>query len=223
VRTDEGLVFIDASMDSTGADVQFALNKLGEVPERIKFCIVTHWHNDHSSGADYIQKVCKRPIYCHHFEGKKLTAPNVGSFSQKLSGFIPEAGPLVLLKGLIKDGPAIHLNSVNEVKNGDLLDNRFQIIETPGHTPGHIAILDRTNQVLFAGDALAVVKGRLRRMARPVTEDLNLGLQSMMEILRFYPAIICPGHREPLVVSKSDIDSFCETLINNGRAWPLFG
>jgi glyoxylase-like metal-dependent hydrolase (beta-lactamase superfamily II) len=223
VRADDGLIFIDASMDSSGGDIQFALKQLGESPDRIKFCIITHWHNDHSSGAEYIEKVCRRPIYCHRYEGEKLMAPITNKLSSRISHLIPEAGPLVLLKGLLKDGPAIHLNTIEAVKDRDILDNRFQIIETPGHTPGHIAVWDPVTQVLFAGDALAVVHKKLRRMARPVTEDLELGYQSMIKILSFNAAVICPGHREPLRVTKTEIENFREFLIKNKNTWPLFG
>lgn len=76
INTSNGLVFIDASMDSHGRDIQFALKKLGATNESIKLCILTHWHNDHSSGADYIEKVCNRPIYCHNLEKDKLVTPN---------------------------------------------------------------------------------------------------------------------------------------------------
>jgi glyoxylase-like metal-dependent hydrolase (beta-lactamase superfamily II) len=210
-------------MDSQGHDIRYALEKLKESPERIRFCIVTHWHNDHSSGADYIEKFCKRPIYCHPFEGEKLTAPVTNSVYNRLSALIPEAGPLILLKGLLKDGPAISLTKTHPVRNGEVLAHRFHIIETPGHTPGHIAIWDSQTKILFAGDALAVVRKRLTRMARVVTEDLEAGVQSMLKALSFDTDIVCPGHREPLHDAKTEINRFREDISKNQGAWPLFG
>ncbi len=48
VKTDGGFVFIDASMDSQGADVKYALTQLGAKENEVKGVILTHWHNDHS-------------------------------------------------------------------------------------------------------------------------------------------------------------------------------
>ena len=44
------------------------------------------------------------------------------------------------------------------VKEGDRFDLggvALEVIETPGHTPGDICLLDRTHRVLFAGDLIA--------------------------------------------------------------------
>lgn len=222
VETAEGLLFIDASMDSRGRDIEFALGKLGKSPSDVLGAIITHWHNDHSAGTDYIEKVCKRPVFSHHLEGEKLCAEPQKGILNRLSQLVPEAGPLVLLKGLLNEGPSVKLDSFTAVKNGQRLFEHFEIVETPGHTAGHLSVIDHKNGVIFAGDALAVVGKKLRRMARPVTEDLSSGLQSMMNLLSFDMDIICPGHRSPMIGAKSTIDEFRKEL-ETKSSWPLFG
>ena len=33
-------------------------------------------------------------------------------------------------------------------------DDRLEVIDTPGHTQGHICLIDRANSILFSGDML---------------------------------------------------------------------
>lgn len=222
VSTDEGYVFIDASMDSKGRDIAFALEKLKAPSSSVRGVILTHWHNDHSGGADYIQKICTRPVYCHENEGKMLIAGKKNSFASKLSRSIPELGPLVLLKGLLNEGPAIQLARFNPVVSGDIIFEQFEIIETPGHTGGHISIFDRKNKTLFAGDALATVNDQIRRMARIVTEDLNQAYLSMIKLLSYDFDVLCPGHRRPLLNCDNEVRRF-KQQIELEKSWPLLG
>lgn len=66
-------------------------------------------------------------------------------------------------------------------------------------TPGHVSYFYRPERALFAGDALAVIGGRIRFMARPVTLDLEAARHSLERCLALQSQIVCPGHRAPLV------------------------
>jgi glyoxylase-like metal-dependent hydrolase (beta-lactamase superfamily II) len=212
---------MDAGMGSDGLDIKKALDELKREPKEIKGCILTHWHNDHSGGAFFIEKNSKAKIYCSRYEGSKLITDYKRNWKNILSEKIPEAGPLILFKGLLKDGPAIKINHFEEIQDGDLLFDQFKIINTYGHTPGHISIYDTVNKVLFAGDAIAVVDKNLRRMARPVTEDLNEAFTSMKKFRELDVKIICPGHRSPLNNDDNQLRSFVGNLAE--EHWPLFG
>jgi len=98
-------------------------------------------------------------------------------------------------------------------------------IATPGHTPGHLSFLLRPERALFAGDALAVVGGRVRFMARNVTPDQAAAWRSMEWLLEpgWSFDILCPGHREPLV---RDVAARCEEMrryLGAGGPWPFLG
>lgn len=78
---------------------------------------------------------------------------------------------------------------------------------------------------LFAGDALAVIDGKLRLMARPVTPDKLAARNSIIKMLagREIKAI-CPGHRNPLIKNVStEIERFLHHLQSHPNSWPLFG
>jgi len=139
-----------------------------------------------------------------------------------ISDQIPEWGLLVLAKGLIGEATPRPVAAQHFVGDGDFVLDAFDVIETPGHTAGHVAYFYRPERALFAGDALAVIDGRVRFMARPVTLDVDAARHSMNKILSLGPRIVCPGHREPLV----DAESACATMLSHlqsGGKWPLLG
>ena len=108
------------------------------------------------------------------------------------------------------------------VLDGDLLFGDFEVMETPGHTPGHVAYYYRPERALFAGDALAVIGGRVRFMARPVTLDLPAARTSMLKCLTKDIHAIYPGHREPLTTLVPDRVREATRRVTTGD-WPLLG
>ena len=57
VRTADGLVLVDAGMDSGGADVHTGLREMNASPDDIRAILLTHWHNDHAAGAHALHKL----------------------------------------------------------------------------------------------------------------------------------------------------------------------
>lgn len=47
------------------------------------------------------------------------------------------------------------LHPITQDTSFELGDRLLQVVETPGHTPGSICLLDRNNRVLFSGDTLS--------------------------------------------------------------------
>ena len=48
-----------------------------------------------------------------------------------------------------------NLHPITGLSSFDLGERVLQVIETPGHTPGSICLLDRKNRILFSGDTLS--------------------------------------------------------------------
>lgn len=219
------VVAIDAGMNSSGEDVLAGLEEMGRKPADVAAVLLTHWHNDHSAGAYYLQKTHSTPIYYHQLEEPFFNAQPSGVRKPLawLSRWVPEAGPLVLLKGLLKDGPSHPVTADRHIVGGELLFDRLRVIETPGHTPGHLSFFDEREACLFAGDALAVVNGEPRRMARPVTLDLGAAATSILKLDAKEIKVICPGHRWPLFDRVKDQLIELQRDIQCGERWPWLG
>jgi len=74
----------------------------------------------------------------------------------------------------------------------------FRIVATPGHTLGHISVLDETNGILVAGDALGTVGGTLAGSNPQFTEDAAAAKASVVKLgnLRFETLLV--GHGDPI-------------------------
>lgn len=224
VRTSGGLVLIDAGMDSDGADVQAGLNHLHAQPSDVRAILLTHWHNDHTAGAQWIHERSGAPVYYHRGDVDYFTgAAGSTGLRRWLSDQIPEIGVMVLAKGLLGESTPRPVSAQVYVNDGDVILDDFEVIATPGHTDGHVSFFYRPERALFAGDALAVIDRRIRFMARPVTLDLAAARHSLARCIAFRPAVVCPGHREPLSENvEAALDSMQRHLDAGGK-WPLLG
>lgn len=223
VKRPQGIVIVDGGMDPSGGDVLAGVARLGGGPEAVRAILVTHWHQDHAAGLAALKRRTSAPVYAHAREAPFLRGAVARSgWSANLGRRVPDWGVLVLAKGLLIDAldrpivPDVHLEDGQSIEG-------FEAIETPGHTPGHMSYLLAERGVAFVGDALAVVRGKLRFLARPVTPDIATARRSMARLLRIEVDIFCPGHREPLQTSAGDRLRLLEAVEDSSRPWPLFG
>jgi glyoxylase-like metal-dependent hydrolase (beta-lactamase superfamily II) len=79
----------------------------------------------------------------------------------------------------------------------------FAVLETPGHSPGHVAFWRESDRVLVLGDVLTnvnVASGR-RGLHEPLaafTPDPARNRDSARRLAALEPALVCFGHGPPL-------------------------
>lgn len=223
VKRENGIVLIDTGMKSSGKDVIDAFQELNLKLETIKGILLTHWHNDHAAGTSVVKALTNCQTFAHHLERPYFEEKQSNKFRQ-LADFIPERGIMVMFKGLIGDTVPKKVQIDQLVADGDLVLEDFEVIESPGHTPGHLAFYDKKQKTLFAGDAFAVIRNQLRLMAGPVTPDKEKSLESINKIFQNREInYICPGHRQPLTQGvPEEIQRFLSYL-KTMKKWPLLG
>ena len=82
------------------------------------------------------------------------------------------------------------------VADGDRVFD-LEIIATPGHTPGHVCVLDSTIGLLVAGDALRVEGGVVAGPNASFTEDLTQAHESVRKLAGFQFEVLVVGHGDP--------------------------
>lgn len=98
----------------------------------------THGHVDHICGVDYVVDRWNIPFAIHGFEKPLLdTAPVYGL----TMGFNIDSAPVI----------DIDLAGTKEVKLGN---STVQVIQTPGHSPGHVVFYVPEADLLISGDLL---------------------------------------------------------------------
>jgi hydroxyacylglutathione hydrolase len=97
-----------------------------------------------------------------------------------------------------------------ELREGDEVGG-FAVLETPGHTEGHLAFWRSSDRALILGDVLFGLNPLtgLRQLREPpgfFTPDPALNRQSARKLAALEPALVCFGHGPPLRDTKRFTD-----------------
>lgn len=102
--------------------------------------LLTHAHFDHIAAVDELRNKWRIPVYLHHAERDWLADPEKNA-SASLPG---------VYKTVISPPDEI-INGEGQLNIGSF---SFQIIETPGHSPGSVSFYNQEEGIVFSGDAL---------------------------------------------------------------------
>ena len=101
------------------------------------------------------------------------------------------------------DIPAIDVAvPVTAVGDGDRVFD-LDIIESPGHTAGHISVLDSISGILVAGDALNGQDGGVVGANPSFSEDMGAADSTVSKLAEFDYEVALFGHGEPLLDGAS--------------------
>ena len=157
VDGDQGLILIDTGLPKKDGVIRAKIESLGRSIEDVRAILLTHSHTDHAGNAATLKEASGAELVV-----SPLAAPAVrGDIKPPLPGML--RGPLKLLGSLLPPPPPSMPDHLVSETNPDGLPEDFTVLETPGHTPGHVCfLLDRGPGVLFAGDAAVVKNDELR-------------------------------------------------------------
>ena len=97
-----------------------------------------------------------------------------------------------------EDIPSIKLSrDIKAVADGDDVGG-LRIVATPGHTPGHVGVLDASSRVFVTGDAIVGQDGGVGPPGEQYTEDMDVALRSVDKIAALDFDILLFGHGEPV-------------------------
>ncbi len=79
----------------------------------------------------------------------------------------------------------------------------LRIVATPGHTRGHVSVLDEAGGVLVAGDALGTTTGTLAGSNPSFTEDASAAKATIVKLGTLHFETLLVGHGEPILTGAS--------------------
>lgn len=97
-----------------------------------------------------IRSVTKLPLIVLHTHGDGDHTANDDKFTDIYAH--PDEFPIIRQ---FRPELKAHLHPITGASSFDLGGRILQVIETPGHTPGSICLLDRQGRILFSGDTLS--------------------------------------------------------------------
>ena len=92
--------------------------------------------------------------------------------------------------------------ALNPVDDGDTVFG-LRVVGTPGHTAGHVAVLDEAAGVLVVGDALRTSGGTLMGSSPQNTEDATAAAATVVKLGALTFETLLVGHGEPILTGAS--------------------
>ena len=151
---------------------------------KIKKVIFTHCHFDHVGAAPLWKKKIKVKFFIHENDREALEKGIVGAefFGESFEGF--------KVDGVVKEGDVIKTGSYS-----------FQVLHTPGHSPGSIVLWEPEKGILVSGDTLFTDGWGRSDLPGGSKEKLMESLRRIKNLGDIQ--ILLPGHGVP--ASKHDI------------------
>jgi len=104
------------------------------------------------------------------------------------------------------------VRAVEALDDGDEIFG-LQVIATPGHTPGHIAVLDPVAGFLVAGDALNESDGMVLGPNPSFTPDMDTANASVQRLAERSFETVVFGHGNPIETGASEaVVALAQTL-----------
>jgi hydroxyacylglutathione hydrolase len=181
-----GDVLVDTGMRTSAGKIKEALGE-----RKLQAIALTHAHGDHGGSARKLSDAFGVPVWVGSADRE---AAETGKVVAKSPYNKP---PLSVIAGAMGNMPAVPV--ARELREGDELTAGFTVLDTPGHSPGHVSFWRESDRVLICGDVffnmnlLTTVPG-LRQPPGPLTVDPALNRKSERRLAGLEPAVAGFGH-----------------------------
>lgn len=174
VDDDGGVTLVDCGVVKAPPKIVAGLAAMGKQPGDVKQIVLTHVHPDHVGGAAALKEQTGAPVSVHDADADSARAGQVLGRPDRsfLSGRIFDR----LNKGKF---PAVELG--DPLYDGQVLPagGGVRVVHTPGHSPGHVALLHEPTGTLITGDSIFNWKRRgIRWSPRFLCSDFRLTQQT---------------------------------------------
>lgn len=194
---------IDAGIKSSSGKI---LKNIGD--KDVHSHVLTHAHADHQGSSSSVCKALNIPLICSDKEKPQAESGDATKEYRSKTNIIVRFQK----KYWAGDG---HLVS-KTIKENDRIGN-FIVIETPGHSSGHLSFFRESDGVLIVGDVatnmnlLTTVPG-LHLPPDLFTLEKEENIKSLKKLASLHPKIICFGHGPILENDRGQFQEFARKI-----------
>lgn len=184
--------------------------------------LLSHAHPDHMGAMGWILQKVRPRVFIHHLDVDSALNPeklaetfdiplakrclNASENAEKSQNFE--------LLNFFKDfgcamSAALNVEGIGEGHVFHLGDFAFEVIHTPGHSPGHISLMERNRRILLPGDLV----GKSPAWYTPCSGGVTGYLDSLAKLEVLDATIILPAHGTKMSVPLEAIQNIRERLL----------
>jgi glyoxylase-like metal-dependent hydrolase (beta-lactamase superfamily II) len=204
------LTLIDTLYPEDPSVVLGEIRSLGRSPSDLKRIVLTHGHRAHLGGLSALKRASGAKVFSHAWEadiiGGKRKAQPVSIIPQRpLRVYIPFQLGLALGFGAHPPCP------IDETLDDGAEIGGFQVLHTPGHSPGHLSFYSAERGVLISGDAIATWP-RFEAGWPAFTLNSAEHRASIRRLAALEPKVVGVGHGDPI---KAHAAGWVHTLVED--------
>jgi glyoxylase-like metal-dependent hydrolase (beta-lactamase superfamily II) len=165
IQGDKGCLLVDCgwNINQAFSAMERQLKEIGLGFENISLILITHFHPDHYGLAGRLVQVSKAKVALHQVE-----KDFIDSRYMNMEGLLDSTADILRTNGVPeKDLPRLQKASLGvrryvapvspevALLGGEIIGQgqyQFEVVWTPGHSPGHVCLLERNKKILISGD-----------------------------------------------------------------------
>lgn len=216
-------ILVDAGWNTSKAfnALEKQLGETGVGFEDITRIIITHFHVDHYGLAGRLKEISGAKVAMHRVE-KDLVDSRYINMNELLAEIakwlhfhgVPEKELPRLQKASLKATkfavpvlPDMALEGGEKISAGPF---DFEVLWTPGHSPGHICLYEPARKILLSGDhILPTIFSNVSLHPQSGDDPVGDYLGSLKAIARLKVELVLPAHEEVFTNLEQRIDEIC--------------
>jgi glyoxylase-like metal-dependent hydrolase (beta-lactamase superfamily II) len=165
IQGDKGCLLVDCgwNINQAFSAMERQLHEIGLGFENISLILITHFHPDHYGLAGRLVQVSKAKVALHQVE-----KDFIDSRYMNMEGLLDSTADILRTNGVPeKDLPRLQKASLGvrryvapvspevALQGGEIIGQgefQLEVLWTPGHSPGHVCLLERNKKILISGD-----------------------------------------------------------------------
>lgn len=208
IRTEEGSILVDTGWNTDDAfnSLRTQMKTYGVNFSDLKYIFITHIHPDHYGLVGRLEQFTDAKLIIHKDDKALLASRYIHTDELvddmtdwlRINGVPDEEqtyfsrASLSILGYIDVALPDIVVNGGEKIKVGSF---DFEIIWTPGHSPGHICLYEENMGILIAGDhVLEKISPNISMNSQTVNNPLVDYLSSLNKLKNLKVDLVLPGH-----------------------------